>query len=638
MIKIPISLRKIALFFPAFLLSIAVGLHGCVDQDFDEPPGGGVESPPPNTTIMELRNMHSLGNYEEITEDIIIRGVVISSDLAGNFFRQLVIQDETGGIEMRIEMTDLDNIYPPGRQVSVRCQGLWLGDYNGLIQLGGAVTGNGGDRELERIPEPLVESTIIPGTYGNDVTPKEKGINQLTFDDVSTLVQLNDVQFANSELGQTYSDPSFSTNRTLTDCNLNEIIVRTSSFATFAQEKLPEGNGTLVAVLGVFGSTLQLALRDLDDVQLEAERCGPGGNTVTIGSLRSQFDSGDALISDGAIEGFVISDYETGNVTGRNLYVQDETGGIVIRFSANHSFGLGSHIRVVVGGQEMSEYNGLLQIELPIGNGIDLGNGTAPAPRTATIAEIISNSEPWESTLVKIENATISGNSIFDGTLTVQDGTGSIDLYTRNQASFSGTAVPTGEVEITAIVSQFNDPQIILRSASDVKGGSTGGGAVNESFDQIGNNDEVVLTGWVNVALKGSRTWLGKVFDGNHYAQATAYNDDAQEMETWLVTPEIDISETPSFSFESAKAFWEHDGLSVWWSADFDGSDVAGANWSEIEAVLARESDADHAFIPSGLIDLSSLTSGKIHIGFKYVGSGPGGLTTSYRIDNVLVE
>jgi DNA/RNA endonuclease YhcR with UshA esterase domain len=626
--------------FVILLVSISAGLtfNGCVDQDFDEPPTGGVESPSPNTTIAELRAMHSFGNHEQITSSIIVRGFVVSSDRAGNFYRQLVVQDETGGIELRIEMAELDNLFPPGRQVSINCEGLWLGDFNGLIQLGAAVTGEGNDRELARIPEPLVEDIIISGTYGNEVVPKEKLITELTFDDVSTLIQLNEVQFANNEIGQTYSQSDFSTNRTLTDCNLNDIIVRTSSFSDFASEPLPEGNGTLVGVLGVYNSDLQLLLRDLNDVNMEAERCGPGGNTVTIASLRSQFEGGTALISDGAIEGIVISDYESGSVTGRNLHIQDEAGGLVVRFSANHSFELGTLLRVVVGGLSMSEFNGLLQIEAPLENGIGLGIGTMPDARVATVADIIANLEAWESTLVKIEKATISGNTIYDGSLTVNDGTGQITMFTRNQASFSGNSVPQGEVEITAIVSQFNDPQIIMRRASDVKGGSTGGGDLNESFDAVGNNEQVLLDGWANIAVKGTRTWQGKEFSGNHYAQATAFNDSEQEMETWMVTPEIDVAKTPTLTFESAMAFFEHDGLSVWLSEDFNGTDIGSATWVEVDADLAKESDQDHAFIPSGAIDLTSFSTGKVRIGFKYVGSGPGGQTTSFRIDNVKAE
>lgn len=620
-------------------VAFGISMPSCVDQDFDEPPSGGVESPPPNTTIAELRGMHSLGNYEQITEAIVIRGFVISSDREGNFFRQLVIQDETGGLEFRIEMTDLDNLFPPGRQVSVNCQGLWLGDFNGLIQLGAAVTGEGNDRELERIPEPLVEDIFVTGTYGNIVSPKEKLISELNFNDVSTLIQLNEVQFANNELGQTYSQSDFSTNRALTDCNLNDIIVRTSSFSSFASEKLPDGNGTLVGVLGVYNSDLQLLLRDLNDVNMEAERCGPGGNTVTIGSLRSQFEGGNTLISDGAIEGIVISDFETGNVTGRNLYIQDETGGIVVRFGSNHSYDLGTQLRVIVGGLQLSEFNGLLQIEAPDENGISLGSGTLPDPRTTTVSDLLSNLEAWESTLIKIEKATLSGNSIFDGSIIIDDGTGQILMFTRNQASFSGSPVPEGEVTVTGILSQFNDPQIIIRRTSDVQGGTTGGGNLNESFDAIGNNEEVILNGWANIAVKGTRTWQGKEFGGNHYAQATAFNDNEQDMETWLVTPEIDVTMTPTLTFESAKAFHVHDGLTVWLSENFDGTDIGSATWVEIEdADLADSSSEDHAFIPSGNIDLSSFSTGKVRIGFKYVGSGPGGQTTSFRVDNIVAK
>ena len=117
--------------------------------------------------------------YEEITTDEIIRGYVISNDEAGNFYKQLVLQDETGGIEMRIDIVDLFSVYPPGRQVYVRLKGLWLGDFNGLVQLGAAVTGSGNDRELVRIPETIASQILVTGTFGNVVPPNVLTINQL---------------------------------------------------------------------------------------------------------------------------------------------------------------------------------------------------------------------------------------------------------------------------------------------------------------------------------------------------------------------------------------------------------------------------------------------------------------------------
>ena len=143
--------RTSSLLFIFILIFIFI-LPGCVDQEFDAPPAGGVDPGlTPTLTIAELKAMHTLGQYEQITTEEIIRGVVISNDEAGNFFRQLVVQDETAGIEMRIDATDLFAQYPPGRQVYVMLKNLWLGDFNGLIQLGGAVVGQGSNRELARM-------------------------------------------------------------------------------------------------------------------------------------------------------------------------------------------------------------------------------------------------------------------------------------------------------------------------------------------------------------------------------------------------------------------------------------------------------------------------------------------------------
>lgn len=51
---------------------------------------------------------------------------------------------------------------------------------------------------------------------------------------------------------------------------------------------------------------------------------------------------------------------------------------------------------------------------------------------------------------------------------------------------------------------------------------------------------------------------------------------------------------------------------------------------------LAGQSDADHAWIPSGTVNLKSYGK-NLRIGFKYVGTQAAN-TTSYRIDNVKIE
>jgi hypothetical protein len=226
-----------------------------VDLDFDEPPAGGNDpNLPVNITIAELKSRHTLDAYEAITDDVTFEGLVVSDDAEGNFFKQLVIQDATGGIEMRIEMTDLNNIYPVGRKVYVKAKGLYLGDYNGLVQLGAGVgTDNSGNPELIRIPESILDQYIVPATYGNVVTPKTLTIDQLSLTDVSTLVKFDAVQFISADAGQTYADAELqqTLNREIEDCAKHRLIVRTSGYASFAGDTTPVGGGELVGVLSV---------------------------------------------------------------------------------------------------------------------------------------------------------------------------------------------------------------------------------------------------------------------------------------------------------------------------------------------------------------------------------------------------
>ena len=152
-------------------------------------------------------------------------------------------------------------------------------------------------------------------------------------------------------------------------------------------------------------------------------------------------------------------------------------------------------------------------------------------------------------------------------------------------------------------------------------------------FSSIADNDDILLPDWANISVKGTRLWRAKEFGGNHYAQATAFGDQSAEMETWLITPGIVLSSPKKIKFETAKAFYVHDGLSIWISSDFNGSDVTGANWQQLFPNLANASSPDNTFIPSGDIDLSGFT-GTVYVGFRYIGSGPGGQTTSFRVGN----
>jgi hypothetical protein len=69
--------------------------------------------------------------------------------------------------------------------------------------------------------------------------------------------------------------------------------------------------------------------------------------------------------------------------------------------------------------------------------------------------------------VVKIENATIDAGT-FTGTININDSTGSIGTFIRSQATFAGSATPSGNHNVTCIVSEFNEAQVTLRNLSDI--------------------------------------------------------------------------------------------------------------------------------------------------------------------------
>ncbi len=87
------------------------------------------------TTIAALKALYP-NKPLEITEDLWIQGQVTSSDKTGNIYREIYLQDETGGIDLKLGKSSLYSDYKVGQRVYVKCTGLTLGAYNGMPQLG----------------------------------------------------------------------------------------------------------------------------------------------------------------------------------------------------------------------------------------------------------------------------------------------------------------------------------------------------------------------------------------------------------------------------------------------------------------------------------------------------------------------
>ena len=196
----------------------------------------------------------------------------------------------------------------------------------------------------------------------------------------------------------------------------------------------------------------------------------------TILDLSTKYQGSDRTIPAGSdIEGIVISDLSNLNITANNVVIQDATGGIVVRFNTANPYTLGQKVHFNISNQTLTSYNGLVEVLGVDGStGLDIslstvtGTGTI-TPRIATLQDIVTNKDLWESTLVQISGVTISGAGTYSGNTTLTDATGTLPMYTRTSSTFSAIAYPTTPVTITGIVSDFNAAQLNIRNANDVQ-------------------------------------------------------------------------------------------------------------------------------------------------------------------------
>ncbi len=271
-------MSKILKTLTAVILVASISLLSACKKSFDNPPGAADPAIVANTSIKALKALHtSSGAYDVITSDLVISGVVVADDKSGNLYKQLYIQDATGGLQILLDATNLYGTYPVGRRIFIKCKDLCISDYNGTMELGVKAT-VAGLPSLEGIPGNLISKYVVGGSINNPVTPIVVSQNQLGtgMQDqyLGSLIQLDGYEFGDTTV--TFSDTSVyksTVNLDIKNCANQTIIIRTSAYANFAGRKVPGGNGSVVAIYTTFGSTRQLILRNAEDVQFNGGRC-----------------------------------------------------------------------------------------------------------------------------------------------------------------------------------------------------------------------------------------------------------------------------------------------------------------------------------------------------------------------------
>lgn len=280
-------MKKSIIYMAAMLLASA-GFSACdYEKDFVQPP---LEDYVPhatlvaNTTTSELKTaFHQDVNYYNVLigtkEDgshYIVRGRIVSNDEAGNVYKKIAIEDETGGLIFSINANKLYESYRYGQEVVVDVTGMYYGNYGAGVQIGAV-----GENETSA-PARMPETTWTAAAQTDGLANVDKvNIHDLTAEELvalhndpatmlawqGRLIRLTGVHF--EKPGETLAAASQTNNtRYLVSDKGTKIALNTSGYSTFgANTKAPDGTGNVVALLTNYTSGWQLQLNDLEGLE-----------------------------------------------------------------------------------------------------------------------------------------------------------------------------------------------------------------------------------------------------------------------------------------------------------------------------------------------------------------------------------
>ncbi|SHI39658.1 Lamin Tail Domain [Pseudozobellia thermophila] len=262
--------------YGALLGSVLLFLACVKGRDFDKAADNCVDKLTANATFEEVRGLYS-GSTVQITEDLVIEGYVISSDKEGNFYGTLYFQDRpsdsSDGFLIEIDLRDSHLFYPVGSKIFIKLRGLYLGQSRNVYKLG-ATFESFGTVSVGRLPSAAIGKHIFVSCQ--DPVPIEPTLVFLDALDeryTGTLVQLQNMEVAEEEVGLPFAVAEEETLRTLVDCADREIELVNSGYSDFYSKPLPEGNGLIQGVLIRENDDYRLVVRSIDDISFTGDRC-----------------------------------------------------------------------------------------------------------------------------------------------------------------------------------------------------------------------------------------------------------------------------------------------------------------------------------------------------------------------------
>lgn len=208
-------------------------------------------------SIAYLKSLCGEGEHR-IHESVVIRGVVTANDLWGEMEGQFMVEDETGGVAVRVEAQRIYQQLPVGTRLHLYCTGLMLRNYGGRIELGHEADAYG----RLGIPEELLSRYINELRPAEEIPePRPCRFDEVTAALVDCYVCFEGVQFIDDGCWcemDPVSHERLVTEHTIRDEAGRSFTVRTLPSCHYANEPLPAGKGSLYGIIDYFNGRYAL--------------------------------------------------------------------------------------------------------------------------------------------------------------------------------------------------------------------------------------------------------------------------------------------------------------------------------------------------------------------------------------------
>ena len=556
--------------FNAFLLFALVGLmFTACKKEYPEPP---IQDLPVGTvyTIGDILEMESgtVFNY-----DASVYGIVTADEQSGNLYKAAFIQDRATGAALELHLNAVSGLRI-GDSIRVYLKDVTYSLYNNLPQL----------TDFEADGHIIILANL----------PKEKQIQpELTTianinagQHLAGLVRLENVRFTEKN---TFAEPSTYGNRTLADPNdySQTVIVRTSNYANFANDSLPQGTGNLTAIAAVYGNTWQLYIRSARELEFEGYVPGEDSGLPYYQDFASSFGTYTTYDVLGPQSWEI--DYNTAKMTGyvNSTNNANEDWLISARFSMENVSSASMTMKYIA--RYFNDVN--RDVTIWVSDNYVSGDPSSASwtPVSANLTEG-SNWNDFYTTTVDLSQ--FAGQKICVAVKYVSDN------------------VKAGTIEVQSIlIQEGNGP-------TPPPGPGTGGEVQNMPYCQSFTED---FGTYMAYDVLGPQSWDIDF----HTAKMTGYvNPNYFANEDWLISSPVAIT-----GVDDAKMTMVYIGryfnnineeVTVWASTNYEwGSDPTTASWAQVPATL-REASNWNDFITTE-ISLTEYVRQTVTFAVKYI-------------------